>query len=191
MGYKLIKGEFGLFYQSTRHVGSRPDGDSMWFKPKNESNLTALDGRQVDFNGGGFAQLRFEGIDALELHYKGSNHQKVPECVSARDRLLRLAGFKTVTYAPSDNIDTSVREASPHPTTGYILSRSVDPFGRPVAFVFNGDINQNDGSEIWLAAPQMNKSLNAKLISGGYAYPAYYTGRKKCGKLTSLFPVPK
>ena len=162
MGYHLIKGYFHLVYQSEyRLVGSRPDGDSMWFKPNNPAHLTKLGGRDVDYNGGGFAQMRFEGIDALELHYTGS-HQKVPECVSARDRLLQLAGFKDVTYAPSrvSDIDTSVRTASPHPRKGYILSRNVDPYGRPVAFVFVGDTTEPDGSEIYLTAPMMARSLN-------------------------------
>lgn len=178
MGYHLIKGYFHLVYQSEyRLVGSRPDGDSMWFKPNNPAHLTKLGGRDVDYNGGGFAQMRFEGIDALELHYTGS-HQKVPECVSARDRLLQLAGFKDVTYAPSrvSDIDTSVRTASPHPRKGYILSRNVDPYGRPVAFVFVGDTTEPDGSEIYLTAPMMARSLNAKLVANGFAYPAYYTG---------------
>jgi endonuclease YncB( thermonuclease family) len=179
MSYKLIKGYFHLFYQSEyRFVGARPDGDSMWFKPNNPGHLTNLGGRDVDFNGGGFAQLRFEGIDALELHYKGS-HQKVPECVSARDRLLQLAGFKDVTYAPSSvsDIDTSVRTiASPHPRKGYILSRNVDPYGRPVAFTFVGDTAGSDGSEIYLVPSMMARSLNAKLVGDGSAYPAYYTG---------------
>lgn len=178
MGYELIKGYFHLFYRSEyRFVGARPDGDSMWFKPNNPAHLTNLSGRNVDYNGGGFAQLRFEGIDALELHYKGS-HQKVPECVSARDRLLQLAGFKDVTYAPSSvtDIDTSVRTASPHPRKGYILSRNVDPYGRPVAFVFGGDATEADGSEVYLTPQRMARSLNAKIVAQGFAYPAYYTG---------------
>ena len=139
--------------------------------------MANLVGRDVGYNGGGFAQLRFEGIDALELHY-GGLHQRVPECVDARDRLLRLAGFKDVTYAPSRtvDIDTSVRTASPHPRKGYILSRSVDPYDRPVAFAFGGDTTESDGSDVYLRPSTMTKSLNAKLIGLGMAYPAYYTG---------------
>ncbi|MFQ5933431.1 MAG: hypothetical protein ACE5KI_02160, partial [Dehalococcoidia bacterium] len=162
MSYRLAKGEFHLHYRSEyRFVGSRPDGDSMWFKPNNPEHLANLAGRAVDYNGGGFAQLRFEGIDALELHYRGL-HQRVPECVSARDRLLRLAGFREVTYAPSSSgdVDTSVRTASPHPRRGYILSRSVDPYGRPVAFTFVGDTTDSDGSEVYLQPSAMAKSLN-------------------------------
>lgn len=176
MPYRLIKGHFHLFYRSQRHVGSRPDGDSMWFKPTDQNHLINLGNRQVRYNGGGFTQLRFEGIDALELHYKGSNHQKVPECVTARDRLLRLVGFTSVTYAPSDEIDTAVRTASPHPIEGYILSRNADPYGRPVVFVFFGETSETDGADVWLTPEWMTSSLNAQLVMEGHAYPTYYTG---------------
>ena len=175
MSYTLSKGQFHLFYRSSRHVGARPDGDSMWFKPSNQNHLANLGGRNVDYNKGGFAQLRFEGIDALELHYKGS-HQKRPECVDARNRLLELAGFTNVTYAPSGNIDTSVRTASPHPIQGYILSRNVDPWGRPVAIVFVGSTSKASGSQVWLTVGWMGRSLNAELVSEGQSYPSYYSG---------------
>lgn len=192
MSYKLVKGEFHLFYTSTRHVGSRPDGDSMWFKPNNPAYLSDLEGRSVDFNGGGCVQLRIEGIDALELHYSGSNHQKTPECVDARDHLLGEAGYTEVTYAPSSSggIDTSVRTATPQPLSGYILTRTGDPFGRPVAFAFAGGTNKTDGSGVWLDASLMNISLNASLVRAGQTYPAFYTGlpvdlRNELTKLSS------
>ena len=131
MSYRLVKGYFHLHYRSEfRFVGSRPDGDSMWFKPDTPALLANLGGRDVDYNGGGFAQLRFEAIDALELPFGGS-HQKTPECVASRDRLLKLAGFTDVSFAPSSTggIDMSVRTA--HPRKGYVMTRNVDPYGRP------------------------------------------------------------
>ena len=178
MSYRLIKGEFHLFYRSLRHVGSRPDGDSVWFKPNNTAHLNNLKGRSVDLNGGGFVQLRFEGIDALELHYEGSNHQVETETVAARDRLLALIGFYNVTYAPSasGNIDTSVRTVTPHPQTGYILTRNVDPFGRPVAFAFSGQTQLQNGSLVFLLTQLLNQSLNARLMDEGHVYPGFYTG---------------
>ncbi len=33
MGYRLIQGTFKLYDQGQRHVGSQPDGDSVWFEP--------------------------------------------------------------------------------------------------------------------------------------------------------------
>lgn len=177
MPYRLVKGHFHLFYQSPhRHVGSRPDGDSMWFKPNNQDHLTSLGGRQVKYNGGGLVQLRFESIDALELHYDGS-HQKRPECEDARDKLLKWVGFNSVTFAPSGNIDSYVRTASPHPIEGYILSRNVGPYGRPISFVFVGTTPEPDGDEkIWLDVQRLSESLNAELVKMGQAYPTYYTG---------------
>lgn len=114
MPYLVVAGQFHLFYKSKRHVGSRPDGDSMWFRPTNPKQLKSIEKRKVDYNKGGFVQLRFEGIDALELHYNGSNHQKSPECITARDELLKLIGFSKVTYADSDtcDIDTSVQTST-------------------------------------------------------------------------------
>ena len=41
MPYRLVKGEFHLFYQADRHVGSQPDGDSIWFRP-NRSVVLAV-----------------------------------------------------------------------------------------------------------------------------------------------------
>ena len=92
----------------------------------------------------------FEGIDALELHYKGSNHEKVPECVADRDRLLQLVGFTSVTYAQSDEIETAARTTAPHPTGGYIASRNADPFARPAAFVSVGKTFETDAGDICL-----------------------------------------
>jgi endonuclease YncB( thermonuclease family) len=148
----------------------------MWFIPNNQDHLIDLGDRQVEYNGGGFVQLRFEGIDALELHYNGPNHQITPHCYEARDQLLELAGFIEMDYAPNDEIETYVRESNPENIDGYILSRNVDPFGRPVSFVFTGIANDPDGSEIWLTPDLLENSLNAQLASIGHAYPTFYTG---------------
>lgn len=58
-----------LFYQGNkRRLSAHPDGDSIWFKPQSKQHLANLDDRNVEFYNGGFVQLGFEGIDALELH---------------------------------------------------------------------------------------------------------------------------
>src|SRR5512137_632886 len=98
MAYRLVKGKYSLFYRSPRVVGSRPSGDSIWFEPDDPEQLLRLGGRQVRYGKGGYTMLRLEGIDALELGHAGSNHQKMPEGVAARDRLLHLVGFKDVTF---------------------------------------------------------------------------------------------
>lgn len=180
MGYRLIKGKFQLFYKNDQghHRGSRPDGDSVWFKPDNPAHLLGIGDppRDTEFNKGDFAQLRFEGIDALELHYNGSNHQHKGGCVSARDVLLGLLGFSNLEYAPNPEISTYVRDTDPDSKEGYILTRGVDPFGRPVAFVFPGDTTETDGGDVWLDVQMLNRSVNAKLMAKGEVYPGYYTG---------------
>ncbi|MCZ6691296.1 MAG: hypothetical protein O7H41_17045 [Planctomycetota bacterium] len=173
MAYRLVKGEFHLFYKTTRHVGSQPDGDSMWFKPNNPSHLADLGGRDADFNKGGMAQLRFEAIDALELHYKGA-HQDDALSRASRNFLLSKAGFTSVTYSPE--LFISVKTATPHPLAGHILTRNVDPFGRPVSFVFAGKASETDGTDVWLNTTRLNQSMNAHLTQSGNAYPSYYTG---------------
>lgn len=183
MGYRLVRGSFSLFYQGERHVGSRPDGDSLWFKPDHPARLRNIAGRDADLNGGGFAQLRFEGIDALELHYPGSHHQHAGAAVAARDFLLREAGFGSIVYAPNDDIATSVRDAVPPSLRGHILTRTIDPYGRPVAFVYMGDPPEADGSDVFLRIPRLARSLNAKLMDRGHVYPAYYTARDNMGGL--------
>jgi hypothetical protein len=184
MSYQLVKGTFRLFYQGEdRHVGSRPDGDSVWFEPDQPALLSNLAGRSADFNRAGFAQLRFEGIDALELHYPGGDHQHAGAATAARDLLLQRMGFGQITYAPNDDIPTSVRSATPQSRRGYILARTIDPFGRPVAFVYVGNAPENDGAAVFLDVPRLNQSLNAQLMVQGQVYPAYYTARNNQGGL--------
>jgi len=176
MSYRLVQGEFALTYHAARRVGSRPDGDSVWFRPDNPQRLKGVGGRDADFNGGGLAQLRFEGIDALELHYPPStgDHQHM-QCVAARDFLLRNLGFTDVQYARSDGIQSYVQSSTPAAVRGYILTRGIDPYGRPVAFVFSGVPPEADGDDVFLTVARMNQSLNAQLAGAGQVYPAYYS----------------
>jgi endonuclease YncB( thermonuclease family) len=185
MPYRLIKGEFALHYQGQRHVGSKPDGDSVWFRPNRPQLLSHLGGRDAELNGGGFAQLRFEGIDALELHYPGSYHQHKQATVAARDFMLGQLGFPPdqIVYAPNQKIPSYVRACAPPSVRGHILSRNVDPFGRPVAFVFTDPTNEADGANVFLDVDDMNASINAMLMGQGHVYPGYYGARDDLGGL--------
>ena len=175
MGYRVVTGSFHLFYEGERHVGGRPDGDSVWFKPDSKMALNDIAGRSAKLNAGGCAQLRLEGIDALELHYPGNWHQRAPQCTDARDELLRQAGFKSVTFAPSTkDLATTVRTATPHPMPGYILVRAIDPYFRPVSFAFTGKAPAK--KEVYLDVALLNKSVNIDVLAVGQAYPAFYTG---------------
>lgn len=173
MSYRVVRGEFHLFYQGNmRRVSAQPDGDSIWFKPQSKQHLANLGVRAVKYNGGGFAQLRFEGIDALELHFETA-HQALQLAKEARDLALDRAGFNEVTYTKKG---LHVKTATPHPIPGHILTRSIDPYGRPVSFVYEGHTNRQSGTEIFLDVALLNQSINAKLVQAGHAYPTFYTG---------------
>jgi hypothetical protein len=173
MSYRLVQGTFALRYATaSRRVGSKPDGDSVWFKPKKKKNLDGL-GRRVDFNKGGFAQLRAEAMDAIELQFEPNHHQDETLAKAARDFLLAGVGFTSVQYAESG---MTVTGSTPEAVPGYILTRSVDPYGRPVSFVYAGVPDEADGSEVFLKVARLNDSLNAELVAAGHAYPMYYAG---------------
>lgn len=169
--YRLVRGEFHLYYQGERHVGSQPDGDSVWFKPNNVNFLMDFNGRSVEPNKGGMVQLRIEAIDSLELHYKGC-HQELEGAAAARAFTLDFLGFREVEFS-----GLAVRSAKPHPRRGYILTSAIDPYGRPVSFAFPGSTTRRDGSDgVFLSVSWLNDSLNAALAKSGHAYPAFYTG---------------
>ena len=190
MPYKLVEGEIRLFYKSTRLVGSRPGGDSAWFKPDNPKLLSNIGHRSSNFNKGGFTQLRFEGIDALELHFSGSDHQLSAPAVAARDFLLDEVGFdiKDVEYAPNDDIQTAVRSSKPLAIRAHILTRAIDPLGRPVVFVFAGKAPKLHGSDLYLITGRLDKSLNAALMREGHVYPAFYSAREVNGERVGGLP---
>ena len=189
MPYRLVKGEFRLTYQGERRVGSRPDGDSLWFKPNRPANLNNIGHRDAELNPGGFAQLRFEGIDALELHYPGSDHQHAGSAVAARDYLLGRVGFSNITYATNADIPTCVQTYTPVSVRGYILTRAIDPYGRPVAFVYVGSGSESDGDDrVFLTVARLDQSLNAHLMRQGHVYPGYYTPREINGEMVGGLP---
>ena len=178
MPYRIVKGEFHLFYKKQKLVGSQPDGDSVWFKPNDRALLSKLGDNRRDaiFNAGGSTLLKFEGVDALEISFRGSR-QFADGAKKARNFTLNLLGFRHVDF--SDGEGLSVRDAEPHPITGYILTKTIDPDGRPVAFAFAEKTNRprlNDGSSVRLDVAWMSRSVNSKLAEAGWAYPAFYEG---------------
>ncbi|MBS1790221.1 MAG: hypothetical protein JST85_21025 [Acidobacteria bacterium] len=175
MPYRLVKGEFHLFYKKQKLVGSQPDGDSIWFKPDNRALLSKLGSnrRNAAFNAGGLVQLRLEAIDALELYFRGS-HQFLEGATKARNFLLNTIGFRNVEFSGGEGL--SVKDADPHPIAGYILTKAIDPDGKPVSFVYAEKTKKEDGSEPFLDIARMSRSANAKLAEAGWAYPAFYEG---------------
>lgn len=177
--YALVSGEFLLHEDAAgRRRGFEPDGDSLAFRPARADLLRALGTppRDAEFQRTGRVQIRLEGIDALELHYRGS-HQQRPQCLRARDHLLDLLGFADVVFErpkATRGLPLRVRQARPHPMRGYIFTRQIDPNGRPVAFAFAGPAGIPDGPGVRLTAQRAGRSVNARLLAAGQAYPAFY-----------------
>jgi endonuclease YncB( thermonuclease family) len=161
----VLKGEFAL-------VGSEPDGDSVHFVADDPSLFAGLrNGHRVRLTKAGAVQLRFEGVDAAELHY-GRDAQ--PLGASARDALLKHMGFGKVQFKAGT---TSVQGATPDSLPGAILSKAVEINGRPVSFVYVGEAAQafSDADNVLLTPELLRQSLNWWLLEDGLAYYTVYT----------------
>ena len=165
--YLVIAGEAVL-------LGKQPDGDSVRFRPQRPQLLAQLEhGDRVDPSVDGTVQLRFDGIDAPELHYRS---QGQPQGGTARDALLTQLGFSAVTFAENG---TTVTGAQPATVPMVVLSRLVEVNGRPVSAVFTGDTAERlagaDGTWVELDAPLLDESVNVWETAQGVAYPLLYT----------------
>lgn len=151
MPFTLIKGRF-------IPLAGIPDGDSARFRAVNLDLWAKLEGVRPKLGKSNRSkatvQLRFEGIDAIE---KGAIK---PLASQARDKMLQLIGFD-----PKENQEPD----------GYILARMTDDrSGRPIAFVFTGRTNIQDGAEFFLDGVLARTSVNVQLAKAGLAYPLYY-----------------
>lgn len=164
MAFHIIKGTFHV-------VGYSPDGDSIRFKADNEDNWSLLSGPPANLNARRHAQLRLEAIDTLETHFLNM-HQPLTLAIKALDFLLHSLKITGVQW---DVLRTRVTEANDG-TDGYIVSREVEQNRRPVSFVYTGEPPQGDGSEIFLDAANVRKSINSQLLESGLAYPTFYKG---------------
>jgi endonuclease YncB( thermonuclease family) len=145
MPFVLIKGTF------FPGVGI-PDGDSVRFAADDLSLWSRLAGSIDDPGTNDTVQLRFEGIDSIE---KGAIQ---PLATQSRDSMLDLIGASSIEDTPR----------------GFVLSRSADPNGRPIAFPFAGDAPEADGSEVFLTGQRLRSSVNFLQVQSGFAYPLYY-----------------
>src|SRR5262245_14628618 len=165
-------------------VGKEPDGDSVRFVADSLSHYAELrNGHRVRVTkSDGSVQLRFEGVDAPELHY-GDDAQPLGE--KARDQLLRWIGFTDVEYAPGT---TRVTASEPASVRAAILSKAVERNGRPVAFVLLDADAQDLPSGEWtdIDARLIGKTLNARLLESGIAYFTVYTSTPLRSTLRSL-----
>ena len=117
-----------------RVVGAAPDGDSVRFYPRKPGHwLLVPGGRKVRTNKSGGAQLRLDGIDALETHYSpaggalGTVRQPRDLGDAASSELLKFLGF---THVKRDARET-VTSAQPVEEKGYVLTKFADVYGRP------------------------------------------------------------
>jgi hypothetical protein len=185
MAYRIVKGTFHLSYQGVnRRVGSQPDGGSLWFKPDKPQYLKDLRAgnqapRSAQINPGGMAQLRFEAIDAVVLHFQHFQQEsKAPK--GARHANLDGAGFDAdrVEYTSPRNV--TARNAKPHAVGGHILTRSIHPYGRPVALVCCGDSDKQDSGLRCVAAGQAGSGRYAAgSRRGGRAPPRRHRGGER------------
>jgi endonuclease YncB( thermonuclease family) len=155
-------------------VGKQPDGDSVRFRPADPTLLSRLEnGGRVHPSTDGTVQLRFDGVDAPELHYQG--HAQ-PQGDTARDSLLAQLGFTGIAYA--DN-GATVTAATPSTVPLVILSRLVEVNGRPVSVVYSGEaalgLIAASGTRVELTAELLGRSINAWEVSTGVVYPLLYT----------------
>jgi endonuclease YncB( thermonuclease family) len=169
MPMTLIKGEY-------RVVGAGPDGDSIRFYP-DAADAWERAGLNVRPNAAGGAQLRLEGIDALETHYTPAVgdlrnlHQPHDLGRAAAAELLRLLGFEEVVRRD----DEVVTSATPATRPGHIYTRFADKYGRAVAFAYAGTSDQPDLAAVFLDAAALAGSVNQQLLASGLEYPTYYS----------------
>ena len=181
MPFVLIQGTFHLANRTSvgTETGFEPDGDSIHFKPKKRTLLDRLErvGSPYRLTNIGSTQLRFEGIDALELHFRPDNgpesHQPRPLADDSRDYLTGRLRLNPVPYVQPRGIrvDPPLQRDG---AQGYILSRALEAHGRPVAFAFAGDPPAADGSDLRLDVPLLRRSLNYRSLLNGHAYPLFY-----------------
>jgi endonuclease YncB( thermonuclease family) len=160
---------------SFRILGAEPDGDSVRFYPDEPSQWSLLRGQhQVRTNAHGGAQLRLDGIDALETHYApmgaGPLHQPLEFARKAAAELLRWLGFRGVIR----DIET-VTSAEPLQVPGYVLTRTVDLYGRCVALVGRGDPPSASGTWLTVTVAMLRRTANHRLLAAGLAFPTFYS----------------
>lgn len=148
-------------------IGKQPDGDSIRFVPDTPALLRDLRrARRIRPSRDGSVQLRLEGIDAPETHFNG---QAQPLADPARDRLLKLCGFKSVRHREQEVIS-----AKPAERPAAALAQMADANGRPVALLLTDGKLPADGSYVAVDDALLGRTINAALLADGSAYLTLY-----------------
>lgn len=162
----VIKGSY-------RVRGASPDGDSIRFYPDNPQQWTKVPGR-VRRNRAGGAQLRLDGIDALETHYRPQHgrelHQPREYADKAAGEVLSWFGFEGVVRDEKG----IVTQAEPERRPGWILTRGADMYGRCVALAGRGDAPGQSGANVNVGIDLLRRTVNYHQLAEGLAYPTYY-----------------
>ncbi|HET9254247.1 MAG TPA: thermonuclease family protein [Pseudonocardiaceae bacterium] len=155
-------------------VGYEPDGDSVRFIADDVSRFDVL--KRADrlrlSPRDHSVQLRFEGVDAPELHY-GKDAQPLGD--TARDALLRWIGFTAIAY--DSHQATKVVSSEPAVIPAVILAQMVEANGRPVSYVLvqSGQKVPTDGAWVHVDDALLDRTLNLRLLAEGQAYYTVYT----------------
>lgn len=181
MKYRVIKGELVIH-------GKSPDGDTIGFRLDEEHRSSWVwsgkkDGSFPRFNKGYVTNIRFEAIDALELHYSVPDvwpsvhsHQDLGQAKAARDEMLRLCGFDLEPLVEDER--HRISDPSGQSISAVIAYREIDSYGRLIAFVFPAgaltELSSEKTPEIYLAPESFLHSVNAELLTRGMVFPTYY-----------------
>ncbi len=167
--FLLIRGAFVI-------VGKQPDGDSLRFIADDTKLFGQLkNNSRIRLSKDNSVQLRFEAIDAPELHYLGAAQ---PLGSESRDALLKLMGFKDPQFR---NDGATVTSASVQTVRGAILSNAGEVNGRPISYVLleNDARGLTDGTQVGVTNAILQKTLNAKQLLNGMAYLTVYSSTPK------------
>jgi endonuclease YncB( thermonuclease family) len=164
--YLVIKGTFAI-------IGKEPDGNTVHFIADDPDLFRYLHrSYRVKLSGDDSVYLRFEGVDAPELHY---GFAAQPLGKDARDTLLSWMGFDHIAFLRSDS--AMVRSADPDSIRGAILSQAVETNGRPVSYVLLDPVAAplQEGTWVQVQEALLKQTMNYRLLTAGLAYYTVYT----------------
>lgn len=156
--------------------GYEPDGDSVRFIADNLGHYKLLKNsyKIKPSKRDGSVQLRFDGIDAPELHY-GTAAQ--PMGKESRDALLARMGFTDIGYDPHN--PNKMVSSTPDAVPGIILSAAAEANGRPVSYVLlAGEApgqNLTDGEWTYVPTDLLDQTINVWSLNEGWSYYTAYT----------------
>lgn len=161
--YLTIKGKFVI-------ADKEPDGDSVRFIADDSDLYQELQRNyRIKPSRDRSVQLRFEGIDAPEVHY-GRYAQPLGD--ETRDFLLKKMGFAKIKFQGD-----RVQSADPDTISGVILTQAADVNGRPISYALIGKnaAKLENGDWTQVEPELLRQTLNFLMMAEGRAYYTVYT----------------